>query len=199
MLAIILLLQCQHISAKDERPIENTTYFGPWFNFASRYITTRNLDIWLYLNSKVATRVFIHDIDEDEFSPSTVQFREHFDDLGQYNKIIVGRLKGKLVKLTKNDARQVLVIHTNVNGTGTGKPLGSVDMYANNQVMMPGCTTDLCSHKMALNKLLLQASKFATAEMQRNYPEYLLGAIKAPDTSTEFKIRYLPPGLCHLS
>lgn len=58
-------------------------------------------------------------------------------------------------RLNRNDAQLVDVVHTNGGGRlgrfGTGLMSGHIDLYANDGVHQPGCTTDLtgCSHGKA--------------------------------------------------
>lgn len=53
--------------------------------------------------------------------------------------------------LNKMDAKGVVVYHTN---TVALNRLGTVDIYANDQVKQPGCTDDLCSQQKALGYFL---------------------------------------------
>lgn len=69
------------------------------------------------------------------------------------------RKSRNLDHITWLDAESVVVFHTNVNRTGTFRKTGTVDIYANNQIMQPGCESHLCSHKKAL-EYFLNISKY---------------------------------------
>lgn len=51
--------------------------------------------------------------------------------------------------LSKTDATDVVVYHTNVNRTGIYQRAGTVDIYANDQTKQPNCQSDRCSHLRA--------------------------------------------------
>lgn len=91
VLGLALVLFLNSVSADDQHGDPKFAYYRPKSD-TFEFLTTdsKNLYHRFGFDSKIPTRFFIHDSDEDQFSNTSVRIRMHYDRLGSYNKVIVG-------------------------------------------------------------------------------------------------------------